>query len=106
MKTFRRIFAIILIVSLILVVSACSKDAGDKLVGTWKSVETSEKVTFKENGTVVWDEGEVINGKYTLEGDTLTIDLEGDKQVATVKTLEDGKLVLDFDGYIMTFTKK
>ncbi len=105
MKNVRRIVAIVLVLSLLFVLTACSKK--DKLIGTWKFTETSEKITFQSDGTFLWDEGEVVPGKYTLDGDTLTLDFGGgDVGKFHIDTLDDSTLVLSSDGETMTFVKQ
>ena len=106
MKNVRRIVATVLVLSLLFVLTACSKK--DKLIGAWKFTETGEKITFKSDGTFLWEEsGESLPGKYVLDGDTLTLDFGGgDVGKYHIDTLNDSTLVLSSDGETMTFVKQ
>ena len=55
MKTTRRIVAIVLVLSILFVLTACSKK--DKLIGTWK-MSAGMSLTFNEDGTYRFDPDE------------------------------------------------
>ena len=81
MKTFRKIsmvlYAVLLGVSLV----SCGDDddenaSGNPLIGTWAYTSTdgsTGQYTFKNDGTLVWDDTEEVtsNHTYTLTGNTL-----------------------------------
>ena len=107
MKHVLRIVAIVLVLSLLFVLTACS-DKKDKLLGTWKFTETGEKITFKSDGTFLWEEsGESLPGKYVLDGDSLTLDFGGgDKDTFQIESLDGSKLVLSLHGETLHFEKQ
>ena len=104
MKTTRRIVAIVLVLSILFVLTACSKK--DKLIGAWKFTEMS--ITFNEDGTCALSAGgESQNGKYTVDGDKISINWEGEEEMETmtIKSVDDSELVLENNGVSITFTK-
>ena len=106
MKTTRRIVAIVLVLSILFVLTACSKK--DKLIGTWKTAN-GISLTFNENGTCALSAGgESQNGKYTVDGDKITIDWEGEdeKETMTIKSVDGSELVLENEGVAITLTKQ
>ncbi len=106
MKTTRRIVAIVLVLSLLFVLTACSKK--DKLIGTWK-MSAGMSLTFNEDGTCALSAGsESQSGKYTVDGDSLSISWEGEAEVEkmTIKSVDDKELVLENEGVSITFTKQ
>ena len=89
MKTTRRIVAIVLVLSILFVLTACSKK--DKLIGTWK-MANGMSITFNEDGTCALSAGgESQNGKYTVDGDKISINWEGEEEMETmtIKSVDD-----------------
>ena len=106
MKLTRRIVAIVLVLSLLFVLTACSSKK-DKLIGTWK-MSAGMSLTFNEDGTCALSAGsESQSGKYTVDGDNLSITWEGEPEVEkmTIKSVDDKELVLENGGVSITLTK-
>lgn len=96
----KRVIALMLILVLTLSLAACGGDPSKAIIGTWKS--TNYSCTFKADGT-----GEVAVGKGVTSSCTWTYDEAAEawnvnygdgKDVATIKTGDDGKTVLVWQG--------
>ena len=76
-----RIIAVVLILSLIFVLTACSsdKEMKKKVIGTWVYDRLTEEMTFKEDGTFTYNLYGYGTGTGTYE-------------------IKDGKLTLKYDG--------
>jgi uncharacterized protein (TIGR03066 family) len=96
------------------------KSNADKIVGSWKLVKAPEPLpagitlvaTFGKDGKLTLkatpaDKGDTPRGTYKVDGDKLTIKLEGQKEEAeTIKTLDGKKLVtVDSQGKESEFEK-
>jgi len=83
--------------ALVLIAAACG--AFNPFVGKWKSGVF--ELEFKSDKTFKLDIGHVVSvnleGNYGYDGQTLTLDIQGDKDVAFYYTFKDGKkgLVLE-----------
>lgn len=112
--------------------TACEKEDGDPLIGSWYYLRIDGTCrweytyTFEPNGDFyfsgtpsAWSEGNDIwhmeygtsSGKYTINGKVLTITysegcFEGDKDKYTIMSLNKSTLVLTSEnGNVRTFTK-
>jgi uncharacterized protein (TIGR03066 family) len=96
------------------------KSNADKIVDSWKLVKAPEPLpggvtlvaTFGKDGKLTLkatpaDKGDTQRGTYKVDGDKLTIKLEGQKEEAeTIKTLDGKKLVtVDSQGKESEFEK-
>ena len=72
-----RIIAVVLILSLIFVLTACSSKK-DKLIGTWVDSDKTEELTFNKDGTFTYTVYGNANGTgtYEVEDDTLTANFD------------------------------
>lgn len=81
MKTFSKILVVVLVLSMVFTLVACSsdKDKKAKLIGTWVFKQLTEEMTFKEDGTFTYNlygystgtgTYEVKDGKLTMNYDT------------------------------------
>lgn len=105
MKTVRRILAIVLILCLIFALSACSNKK-EKLIGTWKA-EDGYSFTFNSDGTCKFGlSGITVDCTYKVDGDKLSITMNGETQSMTIDSVDDSKLVLIDGGEKITFTKQ
>lgn len=105
MKLTRRIVAIVLVLSLLFVLTACS-DNKDKIIGTW-NMEGGETFTFNKDGTyrAVSKRGEYFEGTYSIDGDKLTITYKGKSETGTIKTLTSSRLELSNGEETEIFTR-
>ena len=101
MRLTRRIVAIVLVLSLLFVLTACSdnKDNKDKIIGTW-NMEDGGTFTFNKNGTCTMGRraGRYVDCIYSIDGDKLTITYKGETETSTIKTLTRSKLELSNNG--------
>lgn len=96
------------------------KSNADKIVGSWKIVKAPEPLpagitlvaTFGKDGKLTLkatpaDKRDTQRGTYKVDGNKLTIKLEGQKEeTETIKTLDDKKLVtVDSQGKESEFEK-
>lgn len=128
-KRVRR-FAFLSVFFLCLSLTACGGSqagAGDPIVGTWEMTEiaagnkqvTSQEykkaadvsrvpvLTFEENGEVSLDmDGESGSGTWTSEGGQYSITYKrGDEETNVALEMEEGMLIMEQDGYILTYEK-
>jgi uncharacterized protein (TIGR03066 family) len=100
--------------------SSREKSNADKIVGSWKLVKAPEPLpagitlvaTFGKDGKLTLkatpaDKRETERGTYKVDGNKLTIKLEGqNEETETIKTLDDKKLVtVDSQGKESEFEK-
>ena len=103
----RSIVAIVLVLSLLFVLTACSdnKDNKDKIIGTW-NMEGGGTFTFNKDGTFrVGEARDYVYGTYSIDGDKLTCTYEGKTETVTIKTLTSSKLVLSDGKETETLTR-
>ena len=117
MKAARRILAVVLILSLVFVLAACS-DKKDKLVGTWQTTTYADEnwyYLFESDGTcryglVSSDMAGSANGTYKVDGETLNVTINGrDGQINhtyQIVSVSDTELVLSEDGKTVTLKQK
>ncbi|MDE6156511.1 MAG: lipocalin family protein [Muribaculaceae bacterium] len=95
--------------------TACSDDDKDDngysalIVGTWIDVDYPEDgYTFRSNGSfTIFIEGDEENGRWSISGDRLIMDVDGEKEVQTILTLTKDELRLeDEDGDIYRYVKR
>ena len=104
MKVFRSIIAIVLVLSLIFALSACSSKK-EKLVGTWEADGYS--FTFNSDGTCKMGFGGYsVDGTYKVDGDKLSLTFNGETESMTIDSVDGSKLVLVDGNETVTFTKK
>ena len=125
-----RRFAFLSVFILCLSLTACGGEtagAGDPIVGTWEMTEITAGnrqvnaqeykaaadvsrvpvLTFEENGEVILDmDGESGSGKWSEEGGQYSITYKrGDEEQNAALEMEEGLLIMEQDGYILTYKK-
>ena len=105
MRLTRRIVAIVLVLSLLFVLTACSYNKY-KIIGTW-NMEDGGTFTFNKNGTCTMGRraGRYVDCIYSIDGDKLTITYKGETETSTIKTLTSSKLVLSDGKETVTLTR-
>lgn len=127
----RRLLALISVFILCFSFTACGSDgqaaADDPIVGTWEMAEITAgnrqvdaqeyrkaadvsrapALTFEADGTVTLDmDGESGVGTWTQEGGRYTITYRrGDRETSTGLNLTEGLLIMEQDGYTLTYQK-
>lgn len=110
MKNIFKLLTIVCFVASVTMFSSCKKSNEDLIVGTWKcSSITSEPqdpfmnlfvgftFTFNADKTLVANvRDEVGKGTYTVDGNKLTMTLEGESMVADIITLDKKKLSFSY----------
>jgi hypothetical protein len=92
--------------------SSAMKEASSStsgIVGRWKDSNGNDTTEFRSDGTVVEQpaSGELIRGRYSLEGTRLKITLEGlPKELLFVASIKDDALeIKDPDGQITEYRR-
>ena len=91
----------------LLLITACSSPAKNKLQGNWKSKDGSTKLKITDKGFTM-DDGEAIAEDYFLKGDTIFTSFEGNKPYTTflVQKLDDHSLkLMGPDSVAMEFSR-
>lgn len=97
MRLTRRIVAIVLVLSLLFVLTACSYNKY-KIIGTW-NMEGDSTFTFNKDGTCrIVRADHNIDCTYSIDGDKLTMTYKGNTETLTIKTLTRSKLELSNNG--------
>ena len=107
MKIAKRILAIVLVLSLVLVFAACSSKK-DKLVGTWTvDGESGLSFVFKADGGFEQRDGDEVDaGTFKVDGDNLILTAHSTSITFNISKLEEKTLVLTIDGDTITLTKQ
>lgn len=109
MKTIRLLTTFLIITLCIGVISCSNDDDNEKnniqnsgIVGTWEGDDYDYVVTFKADGSFKsYDNGElVINGEYSINGDEIVFEADGENVYFTILSQEKDTLILkDESGY-------
>ena len=127
-NTTKRVFTFMMALAMIVTLSACG--GGNSPAGTYElskmgdgsmemtveelsaiyGTEIGSTLELAEDNTFTWDmglmadeEGEVYSGTWELDGDSLTLNLEGEEAACTY----DGKtIVIDMEDVILTYEKQ
>lgn len=81
----------VLLVLLLFLVFACSKDYSKEIVGRWRNTEDGAVINFREDGR--WQSG-FNSGRYNLDGSKIIID-DGERKLEIV-SLEKNVMELRF----------
>ena len=107
-KVIALLIAVVLVVALF---AGCAQKGGaSALVGTWafeyEGLGEIMTFTFNKDGTGVMDAlGEAIEFTYTADSSTIKMTLEGENDTVPY-TIEGDILTLDIDGDVIELTKK
>ncbi len=79
----KRLMSVMLVISLILVFSSCSKKSlSEEIVGIWVSPEEVESfIHFYDDGSVVFGDYEYILGEYSITESDGTLRIDGFKMI-------------------------
>lgn len=105
MKSFKKVFALLLVAAMLLTLVACAKQ---QIIGTWVDTESGLEMTFEKDGTLTMKSSGVgFTGTYEVKGNRLTINILGEDAASTITSISGSKMTLkDDDGSTMTLTKK
>ena len=109
MKTFKMIGMALVAVLMCVNFAACGGDDEDEpevssIVGIWKFTSNNDgagTLTFKDNGTLIWDGGEESgsNYTYTLKGNELKIVWDGDDYTLGTFTIYGNNATYEYRWY-------
>lgn len=127
-NTTKRVFTFMMALAMIVTLAACG--GSNSAAGTYElskmgdgsmemtaeelsaiyGTEIGSTLELAEDNTFTWDmglladeEGEVYSGTWELDGDSLTLNLEGEEAACTY----DGKaIVMDMEAVILTYEKQ
>ncbi len=87
-----------LILIMMLLLSACGSSLQDQIIGTWEDSTIGAEWIFDDDGTMTVSlVGEVVlEASYEIDGDEMTLELDGETETYTI-TIDGDEMTMESD---------